>query len=142
MTHGIVGAEAAKFTKETEQQARELIRMLLKGGVTKVVSGACELGGIDVWAIEEARALGIETEEFPPLNREWNTGFKPRNLQIVAASNIVTCIAVRELPATYHGRRFPLCYHCGTNEHIKSGGCWTVKEARKAGKPGAIVIVG
>jgi hypothetical protein len=37
--------------------------------------------------------------------------------------------------------KFDLCYHCGTKDHVKSGGCWTVKYARKLGKQGKVIII-
>jgi len=140
MRIGIVGSEAAKFTSDTEAKARQTIRSLLSHGDI-VVSGACHLGGIDIWAVEEAKSLGLEYEEFPPARRSWEGGYKQRNLKIAQNSDKVVCITVKELPPNYDGMRFKLCYHCGTNEHVKSGGCWTVKEAKKMGKPGEVIIV-
>lgn len=128
---GIVGHEAAKFTPRTEAQARVEIRRLMAQFVpTLVVSGACHLGGIDIWTIEEARALGLATEEYPPKTQSWFYGYKPRNIQIAENSDAVACIVVREYPPAYQGKKFPICYHCGSKAHVKSGGCWTVKYAR------------
>jgi predicted Rossmann fold nucleotide-binding protein DprA/Smf involved in DNA uptake len=125
MTHiGIVGHEAAKFTMVTERAARALIRTLLPPG-SVLVSGRSPLGGIDVWAEEEAAALGLETKIFPPLTSSWSTGYKPRNLQIAHTSAIVHCLVVSTYPPGYRGMRFDFCYHCSTRDHIKSGGCWT-----------------
>jgi len=143
MTLGIVGHEAAKFTPETEQEARELIRWICRReGAEHVVSGQCRLGGVDIWAIEEAEAtLGLTTAEFPPASDDWETGFKPRNIQIAEASDYVVCLAVQTLPPAYTGRRFPLCYHCGVSTHVKSGGCWTVKHARALGRRGDVFVI-
>ncbi len=33
------------------------------------------------------------------------------------------------------------CYHCKTDTHIKSGGCWTTKYARRHGVPGETIVV-
>ncbi len=140
MIIGIVGSEAAKFTPETEARARELIRQCLCAEDT-VVSGACHLGGIDVWAIEEATALGLPTQEFPPKDHRWSTGYRPRNKQIVWASQRVICITVRTLPPGYTGMRFERCYHCDTDTHVKSGGCWTVKFARRLKKPAQVFVI-
>lgn len=132
---GIVGHEGAKFTRLTEHQARIAIcGEILRTHATRVVSGACHLGGIDVWAIQEAVALSIDTEEFPPANRRWEGGYKERNMQIAIAADEVICIVVKELPASYHGMRFSSCYHCKSASHVKSGGCWTVKYARSLGR--------
>jgi hypothetical protein len=143
---GFVGHEAAKFTPVTEEKARRQMRdiMSLKyESVSKVVSGKCHLGGIDIWAIEEAQALGIPTQEFEPINRSWSApgGFMERNIAIAKASDVVYSIVVRTLPETYKGMTFGLCYHCGTKSHVKSGGCWTAKFARRLGKPGLIIEI-
>ncbi len=64
MLMGIVGSEKAKFTPFTQGVARLLIRRLLvEGKATGVVSGACHLGGIDVWAAEVGKMLGLEVVE-------------------------------------------------------------------------------
>ncbi len=141
MNIGIVGSEAAKFTPETEAAARTAIRDLLRPD-DYVVSGACHLGGIDVWAMEEAHDLGLLTREFPPATHRWENGYKLRNIQIAQCSDRVVCITVRVYPPGYSGMRFPSCYHCRTTDHIKSGGCWTVKYAREIGKPTDVIVVG
>ncbi len=154
---GIVGSEAKKFTPVTEPKARSAIRALLKPG-DKVVSGRSPLGGIDEWSIEEAIAMGLEWWEHPPRVDSWEgrkgaggvwlDGFKDRNIKVAVDCTEAVCITVRELPPTYRGRRFDYCYHCATEEnpkprdHVKSGGCWTVKYAReKLGKPGRIIVI-
>lgn len=132
---GIVGHEEAKFTFETEKIARIIIRGLLSDPRSIVVSGDCPLGGIDVWSEDEADLLGRGKKIFPPKNNRWEPdGFKARNIQIAEVSSEVNVIVVRELPPSYRGRRFPICYHCGSKTHIKSGACWTAKYAQKLGK--------
>jgi hypothetical protein len=139
---GIVGSEAAKFTPETERKARWVIRWLLKSGrYYMVVSGGCHLGGIDVWAMEEAEKFGVPTVEFLPTERSWARGYKLRNQKIAIRSDHVVCITVKELPEGYTGMRFAYCYHCNTRDHIKSGGCWTVKYAKHLGKTGEIIAI-
>lgn len=140
MRIGIVGSEAAKFTPSTEFMARELIKTLLKNA-TRVVSGGCHLGGIDAWAAEEARAAGIPVTEYLPKVRAWEGGYKQRNMQIAEDSDLCVCITVKELPPSYTGMRFNTCYHCGTSTHVKSGGCWTVKYAKKIGKVGDVLVI-
>jgi hypothetical protein len=137
---GIVGSEGAKFTNVTEAKARAMIRELIVGA-DKVVSGACHLGGIDVWAIEEAKARGIPTQEFPPRILQWAGGYRERNVLIARTSTEVFCLTLRELPPEFGGMRFPYCYHCNTKEHVKSGGCWTTKYARSLGKPGTTLVI-
>lgn len=128
---GIVGHEAAKFDAEHEEAARFIIRHILREPGCTLVSGHCPLGGIDIWAEEEADALGREKLIFPPRTNNWEDGFKPRNLQIAHRSDIVHCIVVSELPPSYTGRRFSYCYHCKSSDHIKSGGCWTALRCLK-----------
>jgi len=136
MVIGIVGSEAIKFTLETEAKAKEIIRSLLTApGVTGVSSGACHLGGIDVWAEEIGKELGLELFIHPPKVHNWEQGYKPRNLAIVRDSDEVHCITLKELPASYIGMKFPMCYHCKSKDHVKSGGCWTMHRAAKQGKP-------
>ena len=140
MKVGIVGSEEAKFTSSGRAEAESHIRKVLEGA-TEVVSGACHLGGIDVWAAEIGASLGLRVTEFPPKTHSWETGYKPRNLLIAQSSFIVYCITVRRLPNNYKGMRFPFCYHCGSSDHIKSGGCWTMKQAIKLGKVGLLIVV-
>lgn len=159
MIVGIVGSEASKFTQETEAEARKVIRLCLSPG-DMVISGACHLGGIDEWAIEEGMALGLSTENFPPLLHKWEGGYKQRNLQIANKCDMLICITVKEYPPHYSGMRFekkwsgdisnqeyymhpaPVCYHCHTiGHHVKSGGCWTMKQADKLGKQTQLIVI-
>lgn len=131
MRVGIVGHEAKKFTPETEEKAREIIRSLLLPGDI-LVSGGCHLGGIDIWAEEEADKLGLGKMIFLPKTQSWEGGYRERNLMIASESHIVHVIVVAEYPSTYKGMRFKTCYHCGTSAHIKSGGCWTAKRCKES----------
>lgn len=133
MNVGIIGHEAAKFTPATETMARALIRNLLqeKDG-TILVSGHCHLGGVDIWSEEEAAKMCIPMLIYPPTTLSWRDGFKPRNEAIAKSSDIVNVIVVAKYPDSFSGRRFALCYHCGTDAHIKSGACWTAKRAKLA----------
>lgn len=148
MILGIVGSEGAKFTPTSEKVARQAIRHLLTAvtePVSAVVSGACHLGGIDTWAIEEARTLGLPTREFPPRERNWSRGYRLRNIQIAQAADEVVCFTLRVLPPDWTGMRWDRCYHCpaGSDDHVKSGGCWTVKFAREQlGKRGVVIVLG
>jgi hypothetical protein len=141
MKIGIVGSEAAKFTSFTKLRAMETIReLLINPGITTVVSGACHLGGIDIWAADVGHELGLEVIEHPPDRHCWDA-YRLRNLKIVHDSDKVVCITVKELPPDYTGMRFKLCYHCKTNDHVKSGGCWTMHRARLVGKQGELIIL-
>jgi hypothetical protein len=143
MIIGIVGSEGKKFTPETKQKAKILIREILsKPGVTGYSSGHCHLGGIDIWTEEIGQELGLTPYIFPPKNQSWEGGYKARNIQIAKASDELHCITVKTLPATYKGMKFDFCYHCNTNDHVKSGGCWTMKYAINLKKPGFLHVIG
>lgn len=139
MRIGIVGSEGAKFTPGGESSARALIRSLIQPG-DLVVSGGCHLGGIDVWAVEEARIVGCHIMECKPETLAW-WAYKARNIQIAENSEHVICITVNRLPPSYKGMTFPRCYHCHSSTHIKSGGCWTTKYARRIGIPGETMVI-
>lgn len=147
MIIGIVGSEAAKFTSHTEAKAREIIRALIQtkkyaGGT----SGACHLGGVDIFAREEFTAANLPFKEFPAIVKTWDgtkqyPGYKQRNISIATLADHVVCITLKELPSNYQGMRFNSCYHCKTNTHIKSGGCWTVRYAKNIGKTGEVIVI-
>lgn len=149
MKVGIVGSEARKFTVRTKVLACVEICRLIEGAEL-VISGHSPLGGIDIWAIKLAERYGIPTQEYPPGVFTWESvkgvdGFKARNLKIARNSDFLACITVKELPPDYHGMEFPNgCYHCHTppEHHVKSGGCWTLREAKRAGKPTELVVIG
>jgi hypothetical protein len=142
---GIVGSGEDKFTKFGYYEAVALIRQLL-GRDDTLVSGHSPVGGIDIWAEEAAADMGLETDIKIPEINQWNPeggyGYKARNLDIATTSEIVHVILADRYPDDYEGRRFDVCYHHrGAADHIdpyghvKSGGCWTGKEALKAGVP-------
>lgn len=128
---GIVGHEAAKFTSSGQIRARQIIRELLASPDAVLVSGHCHLGGIDIWAEEEAARLNRAMLIYPPKALDWSSGYKPRNLLIARDSDVVHCIVVDHLPSDYRGMTFSGCYHCHTTEHVKSGGCWTAKRGKE-----------
>lgn len=136
MKLGIVGNEAAKFTDATEAMAREYIEnAIVAHRATTVVSGHCHLGGVDIWAEDAARELGLELIIHEPTQLTWQGkgGFRDRNLQIARESDHVVCVTVDWSPQYKHnfvnGPRG--CHHCdkpsrgGVPPHVPSGGCWT-----------------
>jgi hypothetical protein len=147
MKLGIVGSEAAKFGPLTERAARAAITSMIRQfKADLVISGRSPLGGIDLWAVQEANKLGVATREYEPKVFAWSPpgGYRSRNLDIARNSDVVVCITLRELPEGYHGMRFPHgCYHCQTpaSDHVKSGGCWTMWEAKRKGKTGLLIVV-
>lgn len=149
MIVGIVGSEHVKFGANAMVQAFEHLRRIIGDPkVTGVSSGHCHLGGIDVWAEEVAKDYGKFDPKliFPPKYPSWEAGYKPRNIQIAEASDIVYCIVPDKLPSDYKGMRFECCYHCRrhvepSTNHVKSGGCWTMHYAREIDKRGELIIV-
>ena len=141
---GIVGNEAAKFTPETEAKARAYIHwMLTQPGVTDFTSGGCHLGGIDIWAEEEARRLGLTCHIYLPKQLAW-TYYRDRNLRIARKCDHLYNISLARYPQHFpQWKRFDSCYHCPADKqnHVKSGGCWTLKQALKFGKTGELVII-
>lgn len=148
MRIGIVGNGSDKFTEKGEAEAREAIRRILQGA-SFMVSGHSPVGGIDIWAEEEAKALGIPLDLKVPEINQWDPpggyGYKARNLDIAKHSNVVVVILADVYPEEYTGRRFKVCYHHRGHEyngitpenHVKSGGCWT---GRKADRSSWIVV--
>jgi len=107
-----------------EANARYLIRLLLVGA-SSMVSGHSPVGGIDIWAEEEALALGVPLDLKVPTHNSWDPpggyGYKARNLDIARDSDVVHVLLADVYPEQYTGRRWDLCYHCKTNDHVKSG---------------------
>lgn len=137
---GIIGHGANKFTKSAEEKAKLFIKTIFtypnyKGKLT-LVSGHSPVGGIDIWAEEIANELGIPTDIKTPKQHIWNSeyGYRQRNLDIAKSSDVIAIILVNKLPPNYKGMTFSKCYHCNSNTHIKSGACWTGKQALKLGK--------
>jgi hypothetical protein len=135
MKIGIVGNGTDKFTFVSKVRAFSLIRSILKPGDI-LVSGHSPVGGIDIWSEEVAKLLGNKMDLKIPKQHTWNAeyGYKQRNLDIAKDSDELHVILVDKYPPDYKEHKFSLCYHCKTSDHIKSGACWTAKEARKLGK--------
>jgi len=135
---GIVGHAAEKFTPETEKTARRIIREILEDA-SVLVSGGCHLEGVDILAEGIAKELRCYDEDyiFVPENLRWAPrGYRARNLKIARVSDEVHVIVVKKYPSNYDGMRFKFCYHCNSADHVKSGGCWTAKQAKELyGKP-------
>jgi hypothetical protein len=160
MIAGIVGAGQDKFTPKGEERAKLLLEGILAGLVIlgkltdeKVVirSGHSIMKGIDIWAEEKAKKAGIETDikwpktfdgrlEDETHRSSWSApyGYKARNLDI-AASEEVYIIVADTYPPNFPEKEKTLrdgkqyCYHCNKYDHVKSGGCYTGKEALKLG---------
>lgn len=134
---GIVGHGEDKFTEKGKQLAIDVIMGLLSDYPTPtLISGHSPVGGVDIWAEELAKKLECPAELKIPKQHKWNAeyGYKQRNIDIAKASDEVHVIVVDKYPLNYKGMSFNKCYHCGSNKHIKSGGCWTGHFAINLGK--------
>ena len=137
MIIGIVGCGQDKFTPETEEKARFIIKRLMKEEPDATFcSGHSPLGGVDIYVEEEGTKLGIKLDIKEPKTLSWNGdyGYKARNIDI-AKSDVVYVIVAKEYPSTYKGQRFKICYHCKERResHVKSGGCYTGWKAIELG---------
>ena len=147
MIIGIVGSQQDKFNPVTEQKARTLIREIIArvGVMGSICSGECPNGGIDLYAHEEADAMGVNFIAYPPKVNKWEGGYKQRNILIAQTSDLVVCVSVLKLPEGYTGMKFWRCYHhddeSDVPSHVKSGGCWTTQFARSLGKPTELHVV-
>jgi len=82
MKIAIVGAEENKWTEKQKEKAKDFIRTLLceasqiEGAFNNkeviLVSGHSPKGGVDVWAENIAKELGIKTEIYAPEVNQWN----------------------------------------------------------------------
>jgi hypothetical protein len=154
MKIGIIGHGADKFTESSKQKAINIIKSILeplkefnKATINYYrpvfISGHSPVGGIDIWSEEIAKNLGISLDLKIPKQHTWDAeyGYKQRNLDIAKDSDILYVILVDKYPPNYKGQKFDKCYHCNSSTHIKSGACWTAKQARKLGKKVEYIII-
>lgn len=137
---GFVGNGADKFTSDGALRCQNRIYEILKsyrsaGRLVTVVSGHSPMGGVDIWAEELALKMGFPIDIKTPKQFRWNAvyGFKQRNLDIAKESVNLHVLVADKYPDEYVGRRFPLCYHCGVDTHVKSGACWTALRSLEYG---------
>lgn len=149
MKIGIIGHGADKFTEESESYVKQLISATIRNyqaasvGTITVVSGHSPVGGIDIWAEELGADLGCDLDIKTPRQNRWDAeyGFKARNLDIANSSDVIYVFLVEKYPEGYKGRRFDKCYHCNSTAHVKSGACWTAKQAQRLGKKAYWVLI-
>jgi len=134
---GIVGHGENKFTPQGKVNAFFCLSSILNNkNISTMISGHSPVGGIDIWAEEVALKYNKTLELKIPKQHKWDAlyGYKQRNLDIAKCCDELHVILVRNYPTNYKGMKFNYCYHCNTKEHIKSGACWTAKQAKKLGK--------
>ncbi len=92
----------------------------------EIISGGAK--GVDTMAIELAHSHKLNTCIIHPNSNDW-MGYKQRNLKIAEMCDILYCITT---PRRKHEK---MCYHhIPPQDHTKTGGCWTMKEALKLEK--------
>ena len=140
-----MGHGADKFTGSGEKQAKlRIYEILGKSGKDAVLlSGHSPMKGVDVWSEDVADAMMIPKDLKIPKQLKWDAeyGFKQRNLDIARDSDVLYVILVDKYPPDYRGRRFEKCYHCNSSDHVKSGACWTAKQAERMGKKVVRIII-
>ena len=94
------------------------------GGELILVSGGAK--GVDSIAEEVAKQLRIKTIIHKPLTKFWENGYKPRNIKIAQDCDILYCF-----PTAF---KTTACYHCKTDKHEVTGGCWTMNYAKSLNK--------
>ena len=118
----IVGSVNRYFTESEEAEARAHIRdFLLRTKPNEVISGGAP--GVDEWAIDIAKSLGIRTRVFYAAHLRWEPdGFKERNRKIAETCTMLLRIA-HGMSTTY-------------------GSGWTRDEATRRGKSTVQYVIG
>ncbi len=134
MKIAIVGA--SRLTETEEMDARKnsglvLNQLIKEYGVDDItlISGGAK--GVDTEAEDVAKQLGIKTIIHRPLENKWENGYKPRNIKIAQECDILYCFPTKLKTVE--------CYHCKTDEHEVTGGCWTMKYAKSLKKETHVV---
>ncbi len=131
MKVAIVGT-TANLTDNGERDMRQHITLVLKRYPmdTIIISGGAK--GVDTTALEVAKGLGFQIQEYKPEKEEWKY-YKKRNLQIANDCDELYCFSVSV--------RKTKCYHHTTpQKHEKTAGCWTANKAMQMGKPCILIV--
>lgn len=137
MNIGIVGSSRSRFTDVTMNKAIVLIKKIIDNPMaTTIISGHCPADGVDIWAEDYAKLVDKPTKIFTPEQNCWDGeyGYKARNIDIANNSDILHVITVKIDKHHEHNKAMAYCYHCNTDTHVRSGGCWTGEYAKKLGK--------
>ena len=133
MKIAIVGTTASLTENQQTNMKKKIISILLKSYPpdTVIISGGAK--GVDILAIEIAKDMGFQTQQYKPEKEEWKY-YKKRNLQLANDCDELHCFSV----SVYKKK----CYHHDTpQKHEKTAGCWTSNNAKKMGKPTRLHVV-
>ncbi len=101
----------------------------------EVVTGDAD--GVDSVARVSVSLTDCITTVFHAPAKQWEDkegmeGFKTRNTKIAEYCDELICITTSV--------KIKKCYHCNA-DHQRTGGCWTMKEAARLGKPVRLYVV-
>jgi len=135
-----------ELTTLTEEQLRRLIPSITsETRESPEICGAAQVLDAVAEALKDLGTIPsgrLYAWLMPQMSFEWApSGYKLRNEQIAYDCDILHCLAVDRLPPTYTGMRFTECYHCESNDHVKGGGCWTMKIAKRMGRATRLWII-
>lgn len=148
MKVAIVGT--SKLTEEERFKVIDKIEDVLKqyqelDNQIELISGGAK--GVDSLVKNMGDHHGIAVKEITPDIKQWEDeiledktvkkGFKSRNLEIANYCDHLICITVKR-----GSEEEELCYHHHSpQDHRKTAGCFTAKEAEKLKKPTRLFIV-
>lgn len=99
--------------------------------LTTVITGGAK--GVDKIASGVALIKGFAVKEILPLGIGWKYN-KPRNIEIAKTCDKLICISTPvKTQKCYH--------HIELQNHEKTAGCWTLREAKKKGKDTELIIL-
>ena len=120
MKVGIVGSSKAQLNEKSIRFVEDIV---LEYPIdTTFVSGGAS--GID--EIVEMVCMVVDRKIIihKPKTNDWE-GYKERNLIIAKECDKVICVALRSKDKDSY------CYHCGSEDHIKTGGCYTARRCKE-----------
>ena len=129
----IVGTTVSLTDDEKLNMKKKITSILLKPYPpnTVIISGGAK--GVDTIALEIAKDMGFETQQYKPEKEKWKY-YKKRNLQIAKDCDELYCFSVSVKKVK--------CYHHNPPQnHEKTAGCWTAIKALELEKSCQLVII-
>ncbi len=134
MKVAIVGTSHTLTENEERDIEQYITHIISKYGVgDEIISGGAK--GVDIMAVALATSRGLTISTFHPDVKNWK-GYKARNLRIAKTCDELYCITIPKREGE------PECYHHNPpQDHTKTAGCWTLKEALKLGKTTHLMVI-